>query len=125
MKYDAKAYATTASYDAKFKYGQENNNWNGTKEKGGGYKQNYGMDARAEAGVAVGTVNVGGQVGNNNIGVVGDLQGNIGSADAYAAFSVRAGQETSIGFRVGAEASALEGEASGGINVLGIEYRWV
>lgn len=89
------------------------------KTKGGGYKQNYGIDMRAETGVAVGSVNAGGQVGNNNIGVVGEVGGALGSANAYAGFSARAGQETSIGFRVGAEASALELGASGGVNIFG------
>ena len=118
LQYDAKVYGATASYDGKFVYGSENN-WNGTKQKGGGYKQNYGIDMRAETGVAVGSVNAGGQVGNNNIGVVGEVGGALGSANAYAGFSARAGQETSIGFRVGAEASALELGASGGVNIFG------
>lgn len=118
LQYDATLYGATASYDGKFVYGNEKN-WNGTKVKGGGYKQNYGMDARAEVGVAAVSANGGVQVGNNNIGVVVEGEGNVGSADAYASFSVRAGQETSIGFGAGVEASAFEGEISGGVNVLG------
>jgi len=118
VQYDVNAYAATASADAKFVVGTEDN-FNGTKEKGGGIIQNYGVDARAEAKVTVGTISTNGEVGNNDIGVFGNAQGNLGSAQVYAAVSARTGTSTSVGFRAGAEASVFEGELSGGFNVLG------
>ncbi|BFH71442.1 hypothetical protein J27TS7_32060 [Paenibacillus dendritiformis] len=117
FKGEGKVYGGMASASGSAVFGTENHP-NGTKIKGGHIAQVPGMDirggAKASAFNAVGS----GELGDKNLGVAAQGQGDLLTGSAYGAFVVRPEQRT-VGFRAGAEAAVVSGEAALEFKVFG------
>ncbi|HEX2946314.1 MAG TPA: hypothetical protein VHT96_10210 [Clostridia bacterium] len=93
--------------------------WNGTKAKGGKGKQIFGVDIRGTAQASAVSTYGGGQLGNENFGLIGQSEGNLGTAQAYGAATARIDGESSVGLRAGAEAAVATGELGVGFHTKG------
>ncbi|WP_026478315.1 hypothetical protein [Alkaliphilus transvaalensis] len=117
----ASSYIITGTAYAKGVIGQEANR-NGTKIKGGNYKQIPGIDLRAGVGVSGVNVIADGHVGYKDyVGLTAIADASAGKAQAYATFTARIDNNLDVGFRAGAEAAVFDGAIGVGLNVFGYE----
>lgn len=87
-------------------------NWNGTKAKGGKSIQTPGMDVTTGIDIEYDSP----KLGWDNLNASGGLEGNVGNAEAYLCF---AAQSDGVGFRAGAEAAVFSGETDTNFNLFG------
>lgn len=111
-------YYGTGKVEGKSVVGWEPN-WNGTKVKGGKDAQIFGVDVRGTAQVSAASTYGSGQLGNKYIGLVGQYEGNAGTAQVYGAATARIDGEAGLGLRGGAEAAFATGEVGGGFHIMG------